>query len=57
MGKLNLRPRYKTSGFRARIDSHSQKRIEWESIFPLRTYRKWFGSNELHQHLRDSYPK
>ncbi|QDU55629.1 hypothetical protein Pan181_18220 [Aeoliella mucimassa] len=57
MGKLNLRPRYKTSGFRARIDSHSQKRIEWESIIKLRTYRKSFICIDLHQHLRDSYPK
>ncbi|QDU54005.1 hypothetical protein Pan181_01850 [Aeoliella mucimassa] len=57
MGKLNLRPLYKTSGFRARIDSHFPKRIEWESIFAVGNYRKSFVSNELHQHLRDSCPK
>ncbi|QDU58401.1 hypothetical protein Pan181_46360 [Aeoliella mucimassa] len=57
MGKLNLHPRYKTSGFHNGIDSHSQKRIEWESIFSLGIYRKSFASNELHQYLLRKCPK
>ncbi|QDU57777.1 hypothetical protein Pan181_39990 [Aeoliella mucimassa] len=57
MGKLNLGPSLKNSGFRARIDSHFPKRIEWESIFAAGINRKSLIGNKLHQHLRGKCPK